>query len=222
MLRKKHLERLITNYQFRLQKLKEQQALEGLSVDPKILYEIENIEAELKKLQEELDLFLREQNVIEAMQQATSNPAEATDLAAPNLLLQHQSKSEPWHILIVDDEPSWQKRLKRTLKDLNCIVVTASNYDEAEEALANPHIDLVTVDLNLDSFTEYADGLDLVHQIRDTFGFHFPIIIVTGKGNLDRQRRAFVKYNVIDFIEKGKFEPDEFKNIVLKCFATSP
>jgi serine/threonine protein kinase len=45
-----HIKRLLTNYSRRLQKLKEQQALEGISIDPKILIEIEDIEAQLKKL----------------------------------------------------------------------------------------------------------------------------------------------------------------------------
>ena len=49
------LEKLITNHNRRLQKLKERKALEGLSADPKIRLEIENIEAEIKQLQMELE-----------------------------------------------------------------------------------------------------------------------------------------------------------------------
>lgn len=51
---RRDLEQRIVNHQRRLQKLKEQQALHGISVDPKIPLEIENIEAELAELQAEL------------------------------------------------------------------------------------------------------------------------------------------------------------------------
>jgi hypothetical protein len=47
-------ERLITNHSRRLQILKEQQALLGISADPKIVLEIEDIEAEIARLQAEL------------------------------------------------------------------------------------------------------------------------------------------------------------------------
>jgi hypothetical protein len=45
------IKKLISHHSRRLQKLKEQQALEGISVDPKILIEIEDIEAQIDKLQ---------------------------------------------------------------------------------------------------------------------------------------------------------------------------
>ena len=44
MSRKNDIKRLIVNHERRLQKLKEQQAIEGRSADPKILIEIEDIE----------------------------------------------------------------------------------------------------------------------------------------------------------------------------------
>lgn len=49
------LNSLIANHNRRLQKLKEQKALEGISVDPKILIEIEDIEAQIKGLEEKLE-----------------------------------------------------------------------------------------------------------------------------------------------------------------------
>lgn len=45
------LKRLIINYQRRLQKLKEMQALQGINTAPETLIEIEDIEAELEKFQ---------------------------------------------------------------------------------------------------------------------------------------------------------------------------
>ena len=54
MSHKNDLEELITNHKLRLQKLKEQKALDGISADPKISIEIEKIEAEIEKLEAEL------------------------------------------------------------------------------------------------------------------------------------------------------------------------
>lgn len=52
--RKEGLKKLIQQHQRRLQILKEQQAMYGLSVDPRIPIEIEDIETEIEKLQAEL------------------------------------------------------------------------------------------------------------------------------------------------------------------------
>ena len=46
-----NLQRLKTNHQRRLQVLKEQEALQGLSVEPKIPLEIEDIEEKIGRLQ---------------------------------------------------------------------------------------------------------------------------------------------------------------------------
>ncbi len=55
--RKENVEKLIANYERRLQKLREQQALEGISIDPKIPIEIEDIEAKVAQLQMELKVL---------------------------------------------------------------------------------------------------------------------------------------------------------------------
>jgi hypothetical protein len=51
------IKKLIRNHTRRLQKLKEQQALAGVAVDPRILIEIEDIEREIENLQTELKTF---------------------------------------------------------------------------------------------------------------------------------------------------------------------
>ena len=49
------IKKLITNHHRRLQKLREQQALYGISADPRILLEIEDIEAKIERLQTNLE-----------------------------------------------------------------------------------------------------------------------------------------------------------------------
>lgn len=119
-----------------------------------------------------------------------------------------------WRILVVEDEPSWQKRLSRILHEINCTVVTAGNYEQAENLLDDFNFDLVTVDLNLDKATQYADGLELVLRIREVSGQRVPVIVVTGTGKLEEQRRAFKEYGVFDFIQKAKLDYEEFQAIV--------
>jgi CheY-like chemotaxis protein len=117
-------------------------------------------------------------------------------------------------ILVVDDEPSWQNRLSRILREIDCTVVTADNYEQAESLLPKFDFDLVTIDLNLDKSTRYADGLELALRIRERYGPRIPIIIITGTGSLEEQRRAFKDYNVFDFIQKAKLDLEEFQNVV--------
>jgi len=131
-------------------------------------------------------------------------------------------KGGPWRVLIVEDEPSWQKRLGRVLEEINCTVVTATDYSEVEKLLDNFDFNLVTIDLNLDKSTQYADGRELAREIRERFGDDIPIIIVTGTGNLDEQRRAFKEYNVFDFIEKAKLDMEELQRTVLEAVGGSP
>ncbi|MCP4604452.1 MAG: NACHT domain-containing protein [Proteobacteria bacterium] len=55
MSRKDGIKRLIINHSRRLQKLKEQEALHGFSVDPRIPLEIEDLETKIERLQAELE-----------------------------------------------------------------------------------------------------------------------------------------------------------------------
>jgi len=136
-------------------------------------------------------------------------------------LIPAQKTGNPRQILVVDDELSWQKRLTRILREIDCTVVAVGNYEQAENLLDNFKFDLVTVDLNLDQSTRYADGLELVLRIRETFGPHIPVIVVTGTGNLEEQRRAFKEYGVFDFIQKAKLDLEQFKDIVKDAIAHS-
>jgi CheY-like chemotaxis protein len=147
-----------------------------------------------------------------------------TALTAPASPVQQsqspQKQSEVWRVLAIDDEPNWQKRLKRILQEINCTVVTASSYDQAVHLLNTGSFDLVTIDLNLDTSTHYSDGFELVPRIKETFR-HTPIIVVTGTGDLDDQRRAFKEYNVFDFIQKSKLDFSEFQEIVLEAIGST-
>ncbi len=128
-----------------------------------------------------------------------------------------QTKLRRWRVLSIEDEPSWQNRITRLLKEINCNVIVADNYDQAMDIISSFNFDLITVDLNLDKSTQYADGLELMPRIREMFGNQVPIIIITGTGGLEEQRRAFKEFNVFDFIPKAKLDFEEFQNIVIEA-----
>ena len=107
------------------------------------------------------------------------------------------------------------------MQEVGCTVTIASNYEEAEARLAALSFDLVTIDLNLDKSTQYADGLELILQIRKICGPHFPIIVITGTGDMEEQRRAFKDYNVFDFIQKARLDLDEFQATVTEAIGAS-
>ena len=144
--------------------------------------------------------------------------------ATNSMVLKHNHQPIPadqhskgWQVLSIEDEPSWQNRLTRLLTEINCNVLVANNYDQAMEMISSFDLDLITIDLNLDKSTQYADGLELMPRIREMFGNQVPIIIITGTGGLEEQRRAFKEFNVFDFIPKAKLDFEEFQNIVIEA-----
>lgn len=78
MSREEHIKRLIVNHKRRLQTLEEKQALYGLDAPPHILTEIEDIEANIEKLQTELKA-LANSRVNEKSQRTLTNLAKNTN-----------------------------------------------------------------------------------------------------------------------------------------------
>ena len=105
MTRQENIKKLIHNHTRRLQLLKEQKALAGWSVDPRIPIEIEDIEAELRDLQIELA-------VIESRDKSQAGPASSFSPESPS------SETSPC-ILVVEDEPDLLKHLSLTLEMAN-------------------------------------------------------------------------------------------------------
>jgi len=79
MPRKDDIKRLMANQERRLQKRKEQQALFGLDAPPHVLTEIEDIEAEIKKLQTELEA-LEDSDINEEPHGVFGEPQRARNL----------------------------------------------------------------------------------------------------------------------------------------------
>jgi DNA-binding response OmpR family regulator len=81
-------------------------------------------------------------------------------------------------ILVVDDEPSVRRVLRKCFETECYEVIEAANSEQTLAAISDIHVDLITLDVNLAG----EDGLWLAQKIR-VFS-SIPIIMVSGKGEL--------------------------------------
>lgn len=129
--RENDIKQLIFNYQRRLQKLKEQQALHGISVDPKVPIEIEDIESEIAKLQAELDQVRKSpQEVIISppfYDTPQTPPQEIVTYSPPIFDLQHTREILYSTLLPVLEMPRY-------------VYAAPCNYKDSEEKEAAKHI----------------------------------------------------------------------------------
>jgi len=79
-------------------------------------------------------------------------------------------------ILIIDDEESIRKLVRRSLINENYLIEEASNGEEALERLRNNTFDLIILDVVLGD----EDGFELIQEIK-VLGIKTPIIFVSGR-----------------------------------------
>ena len=118
--------------------------------------------------------------------------------------------SEPWHILVVDDEPDLQplvlQRLRRHIRSGKYKFAFAGNGLEALEALqADETIDLVLSDINMPRM----DGLTLLSQLA-TLDRDLRAVIISAYGDMGNIRTAMNR-GAFDFVTK----PLDFDDLVI-------
>lgn len=98
--------------------------------------------------------------------------------------------AEEHNVLIVEDDPSWQKRFKRYLRNEPFIISTASTYQEGLDLIETQSFDLVILDVNLSEVVENYDGLRLGSKLwnRDK---KVKIIIVSGSEGAFKRLASF-------------------------------
>ncbi|MCL2457671.1 MAG: sigma 54-interacting transcriptional regulator [Desulfobulbus sp.] len=100
-------------------------------------------------------------------------------------------------ILIVDDEDSIRQTFNIFLKAEGYeFVKTASNYDEAINAVRESEYDLIISDIVLTGYS----GTDLLKEIRD-LGAKCPVVMITGFPNLNTAAKS-IRYGAYDYISK--------------------
>jgi CheY-like chemotaxis protein len=124
-------------------------------------------------------------------------------------------------ILIVDDEPDIVELFRQRFRRETRSGAYALHFaDSAEQALRQlregirPELILILSDINMPGM----DGLDLLHEIRQTWP-HLPVMMVTAYGDDDRRCRAAAE-GAVDFLSK----PVDFNYLKqrLHMFTPSP
>ena len=118
-------------------------------------------------------------------------------------------------VLIVDDYSDWRDMLSGLIEREGHWVATAGNRDDALAYIdENKDLDLVILDIRLVETEENnEDGMRLLAEIRKRLSFT-RVIMVTGYGTMETQRKAFKEFQAFDFFRKAQFDSDEFRRSV--------
>jgi two-component system nitrogen regulation response regulator NtrX len=101
-------------------------------------------------------------------------------------------------VLIVDDYSDWRDMLSGLI-------------EREGHRVENKDLDLVILDIRLVETEENnEDGMRLLAEIRKRLSFT-RVIMVTGYGTMETQRKAFKEFQAFDFFSKAQFDSDEFR-----------
>ena len=116
-------------------------------------------------------------------------------------------------VLIVDDYADWREMLSGLLEREGHRVETAGTKGEAMAYIdQNKDLDLVILDIRLvETEDNNEDGMQLLTEIRKRLSFT-RVIMVTGYGTMETQRKAFKEFQAFDFFSKAQFDSDEFRH----------
>lgn len=112
------------------------------------------------------------------------------------------------NVLIVEDDPSWQKMFKRCLKNEPFTISVATNYQEGLAFIESQTFDLVILDINLTEVVENYDGLRLGSKLwsKDK---NAKIIIVSGSDGVTKRLNSLL-FAPRYILKKQNFDQDEF------------
>ncbi len=112
-------------------------------------------------------------------------------------------------LLVVEDEQTLARHLRRGLEEAGWTVDLAGTVDEAWRVLLlNPH-DAIVLDLGLPG----ADGSELLRRVREA-GMDTPVLILTARGSVD-DRVAGLNAGADDYLSK----PFAFSELVARLHA---
>jgi CheY-like chemotaxis protein len=116
-------------------------------------------------------------------------------------------------ILVVDDEPSIQRALKRSFFDFPYSVFTASSGQEALELLENKSIDLILSDFKMPGM----DGAEFLKRVKEK---HPEIIRIMISGYIDKDKlmESLFHFNVVSLFPKP-WQEETLHNEIQKCLA---
>jgi two-component system nitrogen regulation response regulator NtrX len=119
-------------------------------------------------------------------------------------------------VLIVDDYSDWRNMLSGLIEREGHLVEAVGTRKAARKAALayideNKDLDLAILDIRLVETEENnEDGMRLLAKIRKQLSFT-RVIMITGYGTMEMQRKAFKQYQAFDFFSKAQFDSEEFK-----------
>jgi two-component system nitrogen regulation response regulator NtrX len=115
-------------------------------------------------------------------------------------------------ILIVEDFVDWRELLSGLLQREGHQVEAVSTLEGARTYMeATADLDLAILDIRLVETDETnQDGLRLLAEIRERQA-STRVIMITGHGTMETQRRAFREFHAFDFFRKEQFDSEEFR-----------
>jgi len=118
-------------------------------------------------------------------------------------------------ILIVEDFGDWRELLSGLLQREGHQVTAVATLQEAQACIdAANDLDLAILDIRLVETDETnEDGMQLLAEIRDRQA-STRVIMITGHGTMETQRRAFRDYRAFDFFRKEQFDSEDFRQSV--------
>lgn len=118
-------------------------------------------------------------------------------------------------ILIVEDFADWRELLSGLLQREGHHVEAVATLEEAQDAVDTVvDLDLAILDIRLVEADETnEDGMRLLADIWERQAFT-RVIMITGHGTMESQRRAFRDFQAFDFFRKEQFDSEEFRQSV--------
>jgi DNA-binding NtrC family response regulator len=118
-------------------------------------------------------------------------------------------------VLIVEDYSDWRELLRDLLRREGHAVKAVADLQEAQSYLREAKdLDVAILDIRLVETDETnEDGMRLLQEIHDKHDF-VRVIMITGHGNMELQRKAFRQFHAFDFFRKEQFVSDEFRQAV--------
>jgi len=115
-------------------------------------------------------------------------------------------------VLIVEDYEDWRNLLSGLLRREGHAVNAVATLDEARKHVdRTKDLDLAIIDIRLvETDKDNEDGMHLLAHIKKKQAFT-RVIMITGHGTMETQRKAFREFQAFDFFRKEQFDSEEFR-----------
>ena len=118
-------------------------------------------------------------------------------------MLQEMSK-----VLIVEDNVSWLRIYEKLLKRHGYQIFIANEYPAALGLISRHFFHAAIVDIRLIEKDETNEqGMAVLNKLSET-GEETGLIVITAYPTDERIKKAYTKYNVVDFIRKDKYDSE--------------